>query len=50
MATPGITLLFSLRVIPIIPASPPNNAIKTSHIVGSVRANNSEEAVEIGDI
>lgn len=34
IATPGITFDFSVRVIPMIPASPPHNAINTSQIVG----------------
>ena len=42
MATPGITLPFRLVLIAIMPAKPPNKAIRTSYIVGLVRANNSE--------
>ena len=49
IATPGITLLFSMRVLPIIPANPPKTAISTSQIVGSVRAKSSEDAVSIGE-
>ncbi len=48
IATPGITLLGLLRVIPIIPAVPPTNAIITSHIVGLVLDNISLPAVVIG--
>ena len=50
MATPGITLLFSVLVLPIAPAMPPAKAIKTSHIVGLVRANNSSVVPVKGDI
>ena len=49
IATPGITLLFSIRVLPMMPARPPKTAMSTSQMVGSVRASSSEEAVSIGD-
>ena len=44
IATPGITLSKVLRVCPIIPANPPNIAMNTSKIFGSVRANSSDVA------
>ena len=44
IATPGITLLFSVLVIAIMPASPPKAAIKTSQIEGEVLAKISDEA------
>ena len=50
IATPGITLPFSFLVKPIIPAKPPQIAIKTSHIVGLILARSSEWAVDIGEI
>ena len=50
MATPGITLFFSVLVLPIAPAIPPAKAIKTSHIVGLVLANNSSVVPVNGDI
>lgn len=49
MATPGIKVVFSLRVSPIMPAAPPKNAISTSHRVGVVRATNSEYACDKGE-
>ena len=50
MATPGITLPFCLLLMATMPASPPNRAIITSYMVGLVRANSSECAVDMGVI
>ena len=49
MATPGISVVFSRRVRPIMPAAPPKKAISTSQIVGDVRASNSDCAFVNGD-
>ena len=48
IATPGMTLLFSILVFPTAPAIPPHRAINTSQMVGEVRAISSEEGVEMG--
>ena len=48
IATPGMTFPPSLRVIPMMPASPPKTAIKTSQMVGDVRASSSDEGVAMG--
>jgi hypothetical protein len=50
MATPGMTFDFSCLVAPTIPANPPKIAMRTSHTVGVVRANNSDCASCNGDI
>ena len=42
IATPGITLPFSLVATATIPARPPTKAMNTSYMVGEVRANNSD--------
>ena len=49
MATPGMTLVFSFRVTPMMPARPPHTAMSTSQTVGMVRASSSEWAVEMGE-
>ena len=48
MATPGMTLFFSLREPAKIPASPPKNATITSRNVGVVRDSSSLPASLIG--
>lgn len=48
IATPGITLDFSRRVMPMMPARPPVSAISTSHRVGVVRASSSDRASSSG--
>jgi hypothetical protein len=50
MATPGISVVGSFRVCPIMPAAPPKKAISTSQIVGDVRANSSDETSDSGVI
>ncbi|MNT81164.1 hypothetical protein D3C72_2207320 [compost metagenome] len=42
MATPGIGLPFSTRVMAMTPTSPPKKAINTSYILGEVRAKSSD--------
>ena len=48
IATPGMTLLFSCRVLPIAPAIPPHRAMMTSQAVGAVRASISGDGVVMG--
>ena len=50
MATPGMTLLFSLREPARMPVKPPNKATNTSRNVGLVRANSSLPASSIGEM
>ena len=50
IATPGITLPFFSRVFPMAPAMPPKSAIRTSQMVGLVRAIISAVGVSIGVI